>query len=1154
LDARGAAADEEPNRAPSSQIVNYLIRSEQPWGILTNGGEWRLYFRDADFADTVFYSVDLPALLGDGELALGDAGQTLPAREAFRYFYLFFRPEAFRPAPQGHRWLDLARASSLRYARAVENALKPRAYRAVNALCRGFAAAGAFEPEALRRDPSLAGAVLDNALTLLFRLLFLLYAESRDLLPVRTNPAYRNKSLLALRERAADARDRGRTLFPRGRDFWRDLEDLFEIVDGDAKWAGLGIPVYNGGLFDPAKHPWLVDHYVADPELAEALDLLSRVEDPDTDRLHFVDYTPLDVRQLGSIYEGLLEYVLKVAEEDLPEIAAKGQTVRDSVPSGALYLAGDRGERHTTGSFYTPDYIVQYIVERTLGPLVEERSTAEILEVKVLDPAMGSGHFLVAATAFLARAATRAAAEGPQLPMEDFAPPDPDHLRRLVVERCIFGVDKNPRAVELAKLALWLATVRRDKPLNFLDHHLKQGDSLIGARVAEMGALPRRGGKAARQERSGQVNVFESAFRQSLFRALGWIAQIEQLPSETEADIAMKEALFRQANTALDRFRRAADVWTSALFGNHDMVPAAGKGKREVNALADRYAQTVGALRGNEAEWEALRGEPWFDRARKLVEEHDFFHWDVEFPEVFYEEKGRERENPGFDAVIGNPPYVRMEKFKHLKDFLRASSSVYQTRADLYVYFIERSLDLLRDGGRYGAIVSNKFLRANYGEPLRELVGERAAVEEIVDFGGLPVFPDATVRSAIVLAEKGPDAAIVTRYAPIQSLDFDELTGAVDHVAFALASECTRGAEWRLVPRDVAALLEKVEGKGAPLGEVVEGQVLRGIVTGLNAAFMIDGATRERLISEDSRSAEVLKPLVVGDSIRRYHVERPDAWLLYLPHGTDIGHYPAVEAYLSAFREPLESRATKQEWYELQQPQEAYQEFFDGPKILYPEIAMETRFAFNVGPLYPNNKCFLIPGENWFLLGLLNSRPAWFYLRHISALLESRTDSEAHVELRAQYMERLPVPNASEAEASELAELARRMTDLEQEMRRERSEFVVWLEGEIGCRVDQLTSKTRVLEYDHHDAETLLKVLERNHPRCVTLDVAARRDYRASNPNRQRIAQAHVTSTARLGPLAREFAEADARADELAYRLYGLTEAEIAVIDRGSVT
>ncbi|MGH7504061.1 MAG: hypothetical protein ACRELX_00345, partial [Longimicrobiales bacterium] len=138
LDATGAGGDLFPNRVPSTQIINYLYRAEQPWGVLTNGGEWRLYFRDADFADTVYFAVDLPALLGDERLPVGESGETIPAAEAFRYFYLFFRPQAFTADFDGRRWLDLLRQNSAQYARAVEDALKPRAYRAVTALCRGF--------------------------------------------------------------------------------------------------------------------------------------------------------------------------------------------------------------------------------------------------------------------------------------------------------------------------------------------------------------------------------------------------------------------------------------------------------------------------------------------------------------------------------------------------------------------------------------------------------------------------------------------------------------------------------------------------------------------------------------------------------------------------------------------------------------------------------------------------------------------------------------------------------------------------------------------------------------------------------------------------------------------------------------------------------
>ncbi len=1008
LDARGSSADEDANRVPSSQVINYLIRSEQPWGVLSNGSEWRLYFRDADFADTVFFSVDLPALLGDDPLALGEADDRIVPEEAFRYFYLFFRPEAFGVDAGGDRWLDEVRERSERYARAVEEQLKPRAYRAVTGLCRGFARAQGWIPGHIVEDEELARTVLDNSLTLLFRLLFLLYAEARDLLPVRTNPAYRDKSLLALRERAARSRDEGRELFPRGQDLWRDLQDLFGIVDGDPRWSGLGIAVYNGGLFDPAKHPWLEDHYVSDPELAEALDLLSRVEDPDAGGLHFVDYGPLDVRHLGSIYEGLLEYRLRLADEELQGITRQGRVVRDPVGAGDLYLATERGERHVTGSYYTPDYVVQYIVQRTLEPLVRDRSAREILALRVLDPAMGSGHFLVAATAFLARAAVRASEESSQREIGDFARLDPDHLKRLVVERCIFGVDINPRAVELAKLALWLSTVRRDKPLNFLDHHLHVGNSLVGASLSRLHTLPTRKGGLAAQEEAGQYDAFEGVFRQMLFRVLGFIHQIEALPSDSLRDVELKEKLFGQADTLLDRFREVGNVWVSALFGNRLEMELEG---RRVDRLGDEFSRAVSSLRAPEPEWEELRQEDWFQRGRRLAEEYGFFHWEMEFPEAFFAENGAELENPGFDAIVGNPPYVRVEKFERLKDFLRGTYKAHETRSDLYVYFVERSLELLRKGGQYGAIVSNKFLRANYGAPLRALLGERAGMREIVDFGELPVFEDAAAMPALLFFTRG-GIARPGRFAAIPCLEFTDLAAEVSERAFPLAADAACGEEWRLVPHATESVLDQMEAVGEPLGSLAWGGIGRGIVTGRNSAFFIDGAMRERLIHEDRASEEVIRPLVIGDEVRRYHLDRGDHWLLYLPHGIDIERYPAVRRYLEPFREDLEARATNQAWFELQQPQEAYEPFFEGPKILYPEMAMEARFAFHPGPLYPNNKCFFIAGRNDSLLAVLNSRVAWFYLRQTAAKLESRTGETPHLELRQQYLERLPVPPA----------------------------------------------------------------------------------------------------------------------------------------------
>ncbi len=997
LDARGGPGDLEPNRVPSTQIVNYLFRAEQPWGILTNGREWRLYNRDVDFADTAYFSLDLAALLGDEPLALTEEGATIRAEEAFRYFYLFFAPPSFRPDQHGLRWVDNARADSLSYARAVEAELKPRAYRAVTALCAGFAASAGVDAALLRRDETLGRTILDNSLTLLFRLLFVLFAEARDLLPVRTNPTYRSKSLLQLRERAKRVRDEEQTCFPHGRDFWNDLADLFQIIDGHPDWRLDGLPVYDGGLFDPDRHPWLENHYVPDPQLAEAIDLLSRASDPDTRSLHYVDYGPLDVRHLGSVYEGLLEYVLRVADATLPEIREKGRVIRTAVPEGDVYLANDKGERKVTGSYYTPDYVVQYIVERTLAPLVERRRAGEILSVRVLDPAMGSGHFLVAATAYLVRAAVAAVDADDQGSLGELAHLDPEHVGRLVVERCIFGVDRNPRAVELAKLSLWLATVEKNKPLNFLDHHLKVGDSLLGGRIERMSRPPARG-KAARLEAAGQYNAFGDALALALRQAVGMTRQIEATATDSLRDVALKKKLLAEADRLLDRARFVGDVWCATFFG--------------LSIDEDRYAALLGALKSDRQQWGEASAIVDAEALARLRAKHVFFHWEVEFGEAFHDaETGHRLERPGFDAVMGNPPYVRMEEFKGIKDFLRQEYETYATRSDLYVYFIERSLELLRDGGEYGAIVSNKFLRANYGKKLRGLIGRIGRVREIVDFAGSGVFPEATVRPALVFVRKG-GAAVPARFAELG--EFDDLRIAVEKAAFELNPGTLAGEEWQLVDRRTAEILARLPALGEPLGKMLPSGICWGIKTGLNEAFWIDRATRERLIAEDARSAEVIKPLVIGDDVRHYHIRSADRWLLYLPHGVDIRRYPAVEAHLAPFRERLERRATEQAWYELQQPQKAFRNIYERPKIVYPIITREPRFGLDKGGRFVNDKCFVLATDDGSVLALLNSRLCFFYLRNAAARLEGPAGSDAYIELRAQYMERVPIRQVAE--------------------------------------------------------------------------------------------------------------------------------------------
>ncbi|MGQ9511153.1 MAG: DNA methyltransferase, partial [Thermaceae bacterium] len=492
--------------SPAFQLTQYLASTGVAWGILTNGRKWRLYSNRVADKGKRFFEVDLWKASEDPE--------------AFRFFWLFFRKDAFMERAQGS-FLDRLLEGSKGYGLRVGEGLKETVFREVfPKLAEGFLH---YHKEVLGRpiEGGTLGEVYRATLTLLYRLLFLLYAEDRDLLPVWDTLGYGQHSLSKLRKDAAQGIDEGRVYTEHTYKLWNDLTELFRIIDGGS--PALRVPPYNGGLFRKGP-PLLETHRLADAFLAPALDGLSRQPDEDGTR-RFVDYRYLSVRELGAIYEGLLEYHLELDADGKP------------------YLVNDKGERRLTGSYYTPDYVVEYIVGRSLEPLVKERREAlkgvlkeynylkgvqeknpskdnaprlaalrqkaldTLLDVKVLDPAMGSGHFLVSATDYLSERFANLITELRAEPVVDAlaelrgeireqmgeynlkVPPerisDMDLLKRMVVKRCIFGVDLNPMAVELAKLSLWLDTFTVGVPLSFLDHGLRHGNSVLGVSKAE---------------------------------------------------------------------------------------------------------------------------------------------------------------------------------------------------------------------------------------------------------------------------------------------------------------------------------------------------------------------------------------------------------------------------------------------------------------------------------------------------------------------------------------------------------------------------------------------------------------------------------------------------------------------------------------------
>jgi hypothetical protein len=340
------------------------------------------------------------------------------------------------------------------------------------------------------------------------------------------------------------------------------------------------------------------------------------------------------------------------------------------------------------------------------------------------------------------------------------------------------------------------------------------------------------------------------------------------------------------------------------------------------------------------------------------------FDWVIDFAEVFID--------GGFDIVIANPPYVRMELFKAIKPILRKNfRQVHSDRADLYCYFYARGQELLRRDGMLSFISPNKWLRAQYGAPLRGWLRDNVVIRNLTDFGDLPVFESVSAYPMIFNARKTSEAALQNfRFVKAQSLDspYPDVSALLHQEGRDIIDRDLDKSDW-----DIDGARAQYRGGSAssyrPLGEIVAGQFLYGVKTGCNEAFVVDKATRTALIKADGAAASFIKPLFVGRTIRKWIAEKTSEYLIYVPHGEKPPS--SILQHLKPYRLQLESRATKQEWYELQQPQAKYTAQFAGGKIIYPIIASDARFCLNRNGSYINNRAFAIPCDDLYLLGVL---------------------------------------------------------------------------------------------------------------------------------------------------------------------------------------
>ncbi len=762
LDTRGSGEHERDFENPSYQIHVYLQEvDDAQWAVLTNGKKWRLYYGPTSHRLDSYYEIDLPTVLEKGDL------------EDFKYFYFFFGHGAFLEDSTGDCFLDDVYDESNVFAQELGEDLQDNIYHAIKILSEGFME---YPDNDLSEDD--LDRIHDSSLIYLYRLIFVLYAESegRDLLDTNNEIYEESYSLNSLKQDIAEELDSSNPKYRSWQDnLWDRLDGLFKLIDQGSKSRSipeddLYIPAYNGGLFrtnpdedDTPEAQFLAEYQVGDAYLAEVIELLTRSQNSNGGGKIFVDYSSLDVRHLGSIYEGLLEYKLNIAEEPLAlddgEYVSADESDDVVVQEGKVYLTTDSGERKATGSYYTPEYVVEYIVENTLEPLVTDirnnlmaRSArgdrgfaAEFAErvfnLKILDPAMGSGHFLTSAIDYLAREIIdaqekQAAQQGIETVNKDH---DINWARRQVAQRCIYGVDLNPLAVELAKVSLWLRTLAAEQPLAFLDHHLKTGNSLVGSNVEEINALERNGAADTEGPNSTLVD-FGMTFEGTMENLMAIHGDLIAIENEELEDVKAMEKKYGEfeANVLRQRLEAIVDVYTAEEF--------------DVDVPSGAYEQMAKSVK-SDSQWGDIQSKDWFLEAQELAEEKSFFNWRLEYPDIFYDEAGEEKESPGFDVVLGNPPYINAIELNnittHEKDLWKKQFNSAKDAYDIYILFLEQSLELARTNGVVGLIVPNKHLSAPYAEAYREYIINNHQMWKICDVSQLGVFEDPSVYPVI---------------------------------------------------------------------------------------------------------------------------------------------------------------------------------------------------------------------------------------------------------------------------------------------------------------------------------------------------------------------------------------------------------------------
>jgi hypothetical protein len=947
------------------RLERLLRQTRVPAGLLFNGRSLRLIsapygessgwvdFRVADMVQTAGrpISTALRLLLGQSRLLSLPRGQRLPA----------------------------LLSDSRKFQNEVSERLAEQVLHALYEFVRGFQAAHDASGGQLLREPltDQPDEVYHALLTVILRLVFLLYAEERDMLP-EDDTFLQNYSLAGLYERLRE----DAALYPETMDqrygAWAQLLVLFRMVHDGADSGALRLPRRHGALFDPDRFPFLEGR-----GSAGARQLHERINPPLVpdgtiyrafEKLFVLDgerisYRALDVEQIGSVYETMMGFRLETAtgrsvaikaqkkqgapsavdldallrapagqrdkwlqehadrkvSDAVKKAVASAASVEDLhaallpvidlaatpdlVPKGAVVLQPSEARRRS-GSHYTPRELTEPIVRTTLEPILKRLRGADgrsprpvqILDLKVCDPAMGSGAFLVETCRQLGDALVDAWHAHGEVPT---IPPDEDEVvfaRRLIAQRCLYGVDKNPVAVDLAKVSLWLVTLAQDHALTFLDHALRHGDSLVG--------LTRRQIEALQWDPTGAI-VRGFDIREPLDHVFELRERIRQA-DETVTDWEIRD-LWDEARHELSKVRLFGDLVLTAFFESDT------SSERE-----RKRAEYAGAILKGDAE----RYRDWLDERRVAHTPLVPFHWDVEFPEVFA------RAGSGFDAIVGNPPFLGGRKIRATLgdaycDWLPQAFEAFSNNADLVAGFFRRAFELLRPQGCLGLIATNTIAQGDT---------RRSGLTFLRQHG-------ACIYGC-VRRLKWPGAAAVVV--------------SVLHVAKDL--ELPRTLDGRLVP-EVTAFLFHAGGDADPAVLLANSdKVFQGVVVA-GAGFLFDDSNEDASptalltdLQADERNKAIIRPYLGGEEINSSPTLSFSRWVIDFSDCDEARarEWPELirilEAKVLPYRQTVRREAHRRNWWQFGDKRPMLRSLLQRQERVLVNAQVSQHFAFAFQP------------------------------------------------------------------------------------------------------------------------------------------------------------------------------------------------------------